>query len=821
MFSALPTLAQDLQYAARSFSRARGFTATAVLTLAIGIAANTAVFSLVNAVLFRPLPFPDSSRIVWFVTRTPDGLYANASDLKFNAWTTLTSTFQDVSAFAFPSVLVRSGDHFEEVIAGRVSERFFALFGGEPERGRLFTEAEQAPHGPRVAIISDSMWRRRFQSGDVVGHTLDLDRQSYVIVGVLKEGFDSQTFTTARYARVDVWLPMSIDPSSMDRVNRFAVAARLRPSVRLSGAQAQVATAGAELRGRFPNFIPQTDHPTVQPMQALLARHDRSPLLILWFAVGLVLLMACANVANLLLARGAERGTEIAVRVALGATRGRVVRQLLVEASVLGLSGTALGLALGWCAIHVVVDWTGPTITRIGLTGDGVVMDGRVVVFTCAAGLIALITAGITPALASSRVDLTGALRRGSQRQSARTGAAGRLLVGAQVAITVVLLIAATLFVRTFAKLGVVEPGFDTRNLLTVQVTMDPDNVTASDAARRIANATELVRTVPGVVDTAATLSVPFDADSDASLRYVVEGRPLDGPYHGIAPWRPVGARYFETLRMSLLRGRTFTDADSFDAPPVAVVNQAMANKWWPNGDAIGHRIILGRGTGWDEPPREIVGIVANIRDESLDEDPVPTNYIPLAQLPNAVVASGANQLTWIIRARSSPELPERQIVSVLQQAYEGMPTISLGELSGIINRSRSKASFRMWLMIAFAITAVVLAAVGVYGVAAYDVRRRNREIGIRLALGANGPGVVRAIVWDSLRYSVVGLFVGMGSAAAAVRVLNSLVFGITAHDPLSFITSCLLLTSVAVAAAWLPARRAARLDPIVTLRSE
>jgi putative ABC transport system permease protein len=428
---------------------------------------------------------------------------------------------------------------------------------------------------------------------------------------------------------------------------------------------------------------------------------------------------------------------------------------------------------------------------------------------------------GVAPALMASRVDLTRRFAEQSRRQSGAHRRFGGLLSASEIAVAVVLLTAAMLFIRTFANLGAVEPGFDPHGLLAVQVTTDAHNITTSREARTIQDARELIRATPGVIDATASMSVPFDTDSLASLRYVIEGRPLDGPYHGIGNWRPVAARYFETLRIPLLRGRTFTDRDSFNAPPVVIINQAMADKWWPHGDAIGQRVVLGRGTGWDEPPRGIVGIVANLRDESLDQEPAPSNYVPIAQLPDRVAASALGQLTWIVRTQSPSEPLGRRIVQLVQHAHGGMPTQSLGEVTAIMERSKSHAGFRTWLMASFAAIAVLLAAIGVYGVIAYAVRQRTREIGIRMAIGADPRGIVRLVVFSSLRYSLAGLVVGVVCAAVAARALKAFLFGITSHDPMAFALASVVLGCVAAAAAWVPARRAADIDPIVALRAE
>jgi predicted permease len=448
-------------------------------------------------------------------------------------------------------------------------------------------------------------------------------------------------------------------------------------------------------------------------------------------------------------------------------------------------------------------------------------MDARVLGFTCGAAFAAVVVFGVAPALIASQIDVTRRFAEQSGRHVTTNRRFGGLLAAGEIAVAVVLLTAAMLFIRTFAKLGAVEPGFDPHNLLAVQVTTDTHNITTLQEARTIQNARELIRGMPGVVDVTASLSVPFDADTGASLRYVIEGRAFDGPYHGIGNWRPVAARYFETLRIPLLRGRTFTNGDSFDARPVVIINQAMADKWWPHGNAIGQRVIIGRGTGWDEPPREIVGIVANIRDESLDQEPVRTKYVPIAQLRDRVSASALGQLTWIVRTQSPSDVLGRRIVQLVQQAHGGMPTRSLGDVTAILERSKSHAGFRTWLMASFAGIAVLLAAIGVYGVIAYAVRQRTREIGIRMAIGADPRGVVRLLVVSSLRYSLAGVVVGVACAVLAARALKAFLFGITSHDPMAFAVACFVLGCVAAAAAWVPARRAGEIDPIVALRAE
>jgi putative ABC transport system permease protein len=824
-FALLDGVAQDLRYALRTCRRSPGFTLVAVLTLAVGIGANTAIFSLVDAVLLTPLPYPDPSRLVLFMTTAPEGAYHYASEAKFNAWRSLTSTFDDIAAFDFKWVNIPTEDHFERVTVGDVSADFFPLFGARLQAGRTFSAAEDEPNGDRVAVISDAFWARRFQRRNAIGQTLRLKGQSYTIVGVLQSTFEGAIITNDHDTGPDVYLPLQIDPASTDLAASLVVGGRVRSSVSLAEAQARVAATTAALRRRFPASVRQGDGATVQPYQTLLRRNDRDALLVLSGAVGLVLLIACANLANLLLARGAARTQEIAMRAALGATRRRIVQQLLTESVLLAAIGGGAGFAIGLVAIDAVVAVTGPTITRIGLTGHGVPIDARVLVFTSGIAVGAVLVFGLLPALISSRVDLSRRLSdaestRGSGRSNRRLGG---LLTAGEIGIAVVLLVGAALFIQTFANLGRVRLGFDTHDVLTLQVTLDAQNLRTAENTRSIRNAQQRLRAIPGVIDATASCCVPFDSDYGATLRYVIEGRPLDGPYHGMGAWRPVAPDYFETLRIPLLRGRTFTDRDSLDAPRVVIVDQAMADKWWPHGDALGQRLTLGKGIGgaWEEPPREIVGIVANVRDAALDREPQPANYVPIAQLTDGVSAVILTQLTWLVRTQADPEALRPRIEQELRRASGGMPVTSVGQVDALIRRSTARARFRMWLMGTFAVIALLLAAIGVYGVMAYAVRQRTREIGIRIAIGAEPREVTRMVVMNSLRYSLAGLVAGLGCAVWLTRLLTTFLFGITPWDPVAFSSAVIVLALVAAVAAWIPARHAARIDPLIALRAD
>jgi putative ABC transport system permease protein len=808
---------QDLRYALRTCRRGPGFTLVAVLTLAIGIGANTAVFSLVNAVLLRPLSYPDPSRLVWFLTTAPEGPYGDASDAKFNAWRSIPSTFASVAAFRFSNMNLTGGDRFESVLAGEVTEEFFQLFGAHTQAGRTFTVAEERPGGTSVVVISDAFWTRWFHRSDAVGRTIALNRRTYVVIGVLQAGFDTTTLTSADSPAPDVWVTLPIDPASTTREAQFVVAGRLRQSVSLGEAQARVAAAAGDLRRRFPGYIRAGDSATVERFQPFLARHDRDPLLVLSGAVGLVLLIACANLANLLVARGAARSSELAMRAVLGASRRRIVQQLVTESLLLAAVGGAAGGALGRIAIAVVVALTGPTITRIGLTDHGVPLDATVLVFTSAIALAAVLAFGLVPALIASRVALTGRLNEtgGTRVVGRHHRRVGGLLTAVEIGLAIVLLIGSALLIRTFANLEGVRPGFDTQHLLGLQVVADDQGMSSTARGRSIRVGQERLRAIPEIVDATASCCIPL-FNGDATLRYVVEGRPVTGLYHGMGGWRPVGPSYFETMQIPLVAGRLFSEVDSLSGPGVVIINQAMADKWWPRGGALGQRIAVGRGIGgvWDEPAREIVGIVANVRDAALDREPQPVNYVPIGQVKAPL------QLGWLVRTHGDPEALRVRIELALQQSSGGMPVATVGTMESLIHQSTARSAFRMWLMSAFGVIALLLAAVGVYGVTTYAVRHQTREIGIRIAIGAKPRDITRMVVMTHLGYSLAGLAGGMGCAVWMTRLLTAFLFGIAPGDPTSFVSAVIVLIVVAAVSAWIPARRAARIDPVIALRT-
>ncbi len=815
---------QDFRYSVRMIRKSPGFAFVAVLTLVLGIGANTAVFSIVNAVLLTPLRYPDPSRLVLFMTTAPEGPYAGASEAKFNLWRALSDTFADVTAFTNANMTTALGDQIEQVAVCQATAGFFRLFGVRFQVGRPFSEAEARRGAGHVAVISDTFWRRELQGGNAVGRTIELNHEAYAVIGVLDPTFDAEPIIGPRpLAAPDVWVPLKIDPASQNLASVLLVAGRLRPGVTLNEARSRAASTAAALRRQFPAYVRAEDGVTVESLQRVGVRDDRSPLVILFGAVTLVLLIVCANLASLMLVRGRSRTRELAMRAALGASRARIVQQLTVEGMVLAIVGTVVGLMTGRFAVRSVLAISATTLDRIGVVPHHVDIDMRVLAFTAAASLFACITFGLLPALAVSDVDLRHGISESAGGSSRNRRRLGGTLVAAEVALVMVLLIGAGLFVRTFIALDDTDPGFDSRNLIAIKMPVDSVNLNTAAVDRLIRLGQERLRALPEIRGVTAACCTPFDLD--LALRYVIEGRPLTGPYHGMGSWRPVATDYFETMRIPLLRGRTFDARDTLSAPRVVVINQAMADAWWRGTDALGQRLTLGKGIGavWDEPPRTIVGIVANVRDAALNEAPRATQYVPFAQLNDGVSAINLSfaPLTWLVRTRTTPELLRPSIEEQLRIGSAAMKVTSFERVDAITDRSTVRAAFRMWLMTSFACAALLLAAIGIYGVTAYAVGQRTREIGIRRALGAERGDVERLVVFGGLQAAFIGVAAGFAASAALARTVRAVLYGVTPFDPLVFAAAVSTLIVVAMIAAWLPARRAAHVDPMIALRAE
>ncbi|HVH26778.1 MAG TPA: ABC transporter permease [Vicinamibacterales bacterium] len=814
----------DLRHSLRMLRRSPGFTFAVVAALALGIGANTAIFSVVNTVLLKPLTYPDPDRLMVFTNTSPQGSGPGASPTKFNVWKQQTSAFQDVSGYRFNTVNLTGSSDPEQIAAGQVSADFFRLFGAPVAAGRTFSAAEDLPNGGHVAVLSEGFWKRKFGSDPtVVGRTISLNDDSYVVVGVLGP-FDTQTIHGPG-GPPDVWLPFQIDPNSAMQGHFFMAAGRFKPGVTAAVADAQLKIAAGEFAEQFPGALPPQGGFGAQKLNEIVVGNMRSSLLLLAGAVSFVLLIACANVANLLMVRATARRREIAIRSAIGAGRGRIVRQLLTESVLLSGIGGAVGLGLGLVGIRALLSLNPGNIPRVGVDGSGVTVDWRVLLFTAVVSIATGLLFGLFPALRASRTDLSTTLKEAGAQSSGgfRQNKARAVLVASEMSLALVLLVGAALLVRTFVALRAVEPGFDARQVLTMQMALTGGRFTrASAVGQLMREGAERLNALPGVEVAGATCCVPLQGG--LGLPFVIEGRPLEGRFHGGGGFTPISPGYFSAFKIPMLRGRAFTDADTTGAPNVVIINQAMARQFWPNGDPLADRITIAKGLPeLADPTRQIVGIVGDVRTFGLNREPQPVMYLPWAQLPDAHNANlvGIVSLSWIVRTRGEPTAMIGAVQNELRLASGGLPVSRPRTMGAIVTQSTARSDFNMLLLTIFAASALLLAAIGIYGLMAYSVQQRTQEIGIRLALGADARRVRNMVIGQGMRLALVGVVVGLAASFGLTRLLASFLFGVAARDPVVFVTVPLLLTGVALVGVWLPARRAARVDPVIALRSE
>jgi putative ABC transport system permease protein len=809
------SLLKDLTNALRTFRRNPVFVITAVAALALGMGANVAIFSVVDAVLLKPLAAPDPSKVVVFLATNRMGTGAIASDIKFNLWKEQTDVFEDVSGYYRAATNVTSIDAPERASVMFVTGDYFRLFGLPLARGRSFSADEERPNGRQVVILSNAFWKRTFGADTrIAGKSIALGKLSYEVIGVMADGIRVENGEPP-----DLWLPFPIDPNSNNQVHYFQAVGRLRPRVTLARANAQLQLTTQEFRRRYPNGLSTArgDIFSVQPLRDFLVKDARTSLLTLTAAVGLVLLIACANVANLLLMRSAGRKREIAVRVAVGASRGRIVRQLLTESLLLSTAGAVCGLGIGAAGIHMLLTLNAVNIPRLGMSGQNVAMDWRVVAFTVTALLVTALLFGSVPALRASRADLNCDLKEGGAHSGRgfRRDRLRSLLAISEMSIAILLLIGAALLIRTLIALRSVNPGFDPSHVVTTRVTLDPAVAKASGIDQIAAGLVRRVSEIAGVEGAALTTLVPLEGSFN-SLTITIIGRPLTGLSHGNSRWMTVSPGYFDVLKIPLLRGRLFTEADRQGAPAVAIINQAMARQFWPDGDPLHQRLVIGRGLGqnFEEPEREVVGIVGDVHDDSLDRSPLPAVFVPLAQRPTGRATGVA------LLARTRERRSDGAIQSELRKAT-GLAVPPLRSMPEILLESTARQKFNMLLMSIFGALALVLAAIGIYGLMAYSVGQRTREIGIRMALGARASAVRNMVVFHGMRLALTGVAMGVAGALGLTRYLATFLFGVPTWDPWAFVFAPLLLTAVAGVAVWLPARAASRVDPIRVLRHE
>jgi putative ABC transport system permease protein len=815
---------RDLSHSLRAFAKSPAFTLAAIAALTVGIAATTAIFSVVNAVMLRPISFPDPDRVVAFMNVSPQGSGPGGSPARFMHWRAQNAVVQDVAAFNTGLVNYTGGTVPEQLRAGRVSADFFTLAGARFSLGRGFAVEEDLPAGPRAVVLSEAMWATRFnRDPNVLGQSISLSGEPYTVVGVLGP-FDFEEFGPTP----QVWLPFQFDPNTTDQGFYFQVAGRLKPGVSLEQAQAQLAVSAEEFRAKFRDALGPQQTFSVQPIHDVLIRNARTSLLVLLGAVAFVMLIACANVANLLMVRATGRKREIAVRAALGGSRGRIIRQLLTESLVLSLVGGFLGLIVGFTGIRTLLAINTAGLPRLGVDGAAVGIDWRVLAFTLGVALVTGVLFGLFPAFQSARTDLTSTLKESSGRSGTglRQNKARSILVVAEVALALILLIGAALLIRTAVALGSVDPGFDAGNVLTMRTAMTgPRFETAEGVNQTIQRSVDRLRGVPGVIAASATCCVPLQGGY--GLPFVIVGRPLpdQNPFHGGGQWLNVAPGYFDVFRIPIRRGRDFDERDTAAAPNVVIINEAFARQYFAEADPLGQQLIIGRGVMREfatEGERQIVGVVGDTRDTGLNSNPQPAMYVPQAQVPDAANALNTrlSPMGWVVRTQGNPSLLGNQIQEALRQAT-GLPVTDVRTMTDVVSRSTSRQRFNMWLMTVFGVCALLLAAIGIYGLMAYSVEQRTQEIGIRLALGATVSSVKQMIVRQGMILAVTGIVIGLAAAFGLARLMQSLLFGVTTRDPVVFVGVPMVLMAVAFVAVWLPGQRASRIDPISALRYE
>jgi len=804
---------QDVRYALRVLRKSPGFTLAAVLALALGIGANSAVFSVVNGVLLRPMPFAEPERLVRiFGNLHGMGLERiSVSVLEYRDYREAPRTLGSVAAFTDADVTLTGQEVPERLRAIIATASFLSTLGVAPVMGRNFSEEEETEGRDQVVVLTHRLWRGRFGANpDILGTTLTLDGQPFTVVGVLPAGFEYPQGT-------DLYVPFAPTPDMLDpnaRGRRFLdVVARVKPGGSVEAAQRDMDRVAAGFMQAAPDQYGKDSGwaISVVSMEEQTVGRVRSTLWVLLGAVGFVLLIACTNVANLLLARAAARGREISIRAALGADRWRLGAQFLTESLVLSLVGGALGLLLAMWGMDALLALVGDGLPRAA----EVRLDGRVVLFTAAISVLTGLLFGLVPALQASRVDLHGAMREGARGTAGR--GAGRMravLVVSQVALALVLLVGAGLFLRSFVALQGVEAGFEPQGVLTARLSLPLERY-GEDSKRAAVMQDFLSRAkaVPGVEAAGLANLLPLTGRSDWS--FDIEGKvtgPNDPPLPAVE-YRAVSGDYHKALRIPLLRGRMLSDSDGFDAPHVVVINETMARVIFPGQEPLGQRVRL-HGRDPKAPWATIVGIVKDVREWGLDQPARPVAYYSVTQR-NPMGAY------LVVRTRQSPGTLLASLQAELRAVDRDLPLYDVAPMEAVVDSSVSQRRFSMLLLGIFAGVAVVLASLGIYGVIAYTVTQRTRELGIRMALGARQADVFGLMVGQGMRMTLLGVGLGLVLALGLGRLLSALLYGVKAHDPLTFAGVAVLLAGVALVASWLPARRAAKVDPALTLRSE
>jgi predicted permease len=816
------TLAQDLRYAVRLLLKSPGFTLLAAITLALGIGANAAIFSVVNSVLLRPLPYEAPDRLMMVFSQFPSMNFDRfwVDPMEYTEYSRRNRSFEKLGAYVTGAVNISGTEEPVRADAALASAGLFEALGVGAQLGRIYSAAEDLPNAEKVVVLSDGLWRRAFAADrGILGKQIKVDGAERTVIGVMPPGF------ALGNERIDVWVPLALDPAKPGfRGNHYLfLVGRLKPGVSLAQSRSEMEGFLSRWKQELPDEHtpdPKRHRLVIQPFLDDLVGDVRPKIQLLMGAVGLVLLIACANVANLLLARAEARQKEIAVRTALGADRGRLVRQFLTESVVLSLLGGVLGLVLAYWGVRVIVAANLDSIPRV----DEIGLDGRALLFTLGISLLTGFLFGLAPALHARTGAFFASLKEGGQRTTASASRQllRRSLVVAEVALAAMLVIGGGLLIRSFWLLTQVDPGFDPKGILSLQIalpdaTYPEDNQVNAFYTRLV----DRLQQIPGVEAAAAVSGLPPNRPVNANdTEFEGVPEPPNGPIHNVDYWQFVTRDYFRTLDIPVLAGRVFSNSDAKGTPGVVVVNQTLANLFWPGQSPLGRRVKAPGGPSAEAPWLTVVGVVKDVKQGGLDKKTGTEMYFLADQAPDTV-GGAPDTMYLMLRTAGDPLALVSPVRDEIRRLDPALPLADVRPMDQVVFESVAQPRFVAFMVLVFAVVALALAAIGTYGVLAYTVEQRTREIGVRMALGAQARQVLRMILAQGAWLVGLGLLLGVAGALLLRKVLASVLFGVTPTDPMILGAVVLVLSFVSFLACYLPARRATRVDPLVALRNE